>query len=228
MTRPDPVLEKWLQEQERKLLRAQTDMVRIQQQPRRGSAGEALIQNASSDAYGIHRDCESLCPNWSVFKLTIAGLEDIEAVDPGCTPNTLNLSELNGEWMFQGVDTNGSQPTVCTWVPPGFDVYAYSGSFCSGPEITEMFVRYQASLGTVVFTIARAMIGAGCDYQFKWSINDTSVNCNGVNTLSAVNPTGTGSPLDSLGCTGNSDMQIAGTSTPWDHSMATITIENLY
>lgn len=68
MTRPDPVLEKWLQEQERKLIRAQTDLVRFQQQPRRGSAGEALLFNMMTDGWRFTA-CP-LCNNQSSFSVT--------------------------------------------------------------------------------------------------------------------------------------------------------------
>lgn len=70
MTRPDPVLEKWLQEQERKLIRAQTDLVRFQQQPRRGSAGEALLFNMMADGWRFGACGECDYPP-SQFKVTL-------------------------------------------------------------------------------------------------------------------------------------------------------------
>lgn len=226
MTRPDPVLEKWLQEQERKLLRAQTDMIRIQQQPRRGSAGEALIQNASNREHGINRDCATLCPNIATFKLTLSGLEDVEAVDSGCSDNRDNLSLLNDEWMFQGYDTNGdANPLACDWYPPAFDESIDLEGFCAGTPLTQMLVRYRQSTGKITFILFRG--GSGCEYRYEWEIDDASFVCSGVNTLTAINTTGALSPLGRLGC-GTTDLQIAGTSTPWDHSMATVTIENLY
>lgn len=270
MIRPDPVLEKWLQEQERKLIRAQTDLVRFQQQPRRGSAGEALLFNALSQAIP-RRECLHKCNDWYAVKIIISGFEDVECyADRECSigpsgpaeaVSYSNLSVLNGTWIAEGlIPQAASLPypgshlndiyhsdTVCSWrilnvaqMPVG--VYDPIGTFvpmygaqssvdvsiqlryisetdASNESCSGIFLDYPGMVLSIApfdeFYTAYAPI--------SYHIPEASIDCNAVNSMTPV----CSGPLTCGVCASGANIitVIAGTTTPWDHTSTTITIE---
>lgn len=191
MTRPDPVLEKWLQEQERKLLRAQTDMTRIMQQPRRGSAGEALLFDATAGAFlGIGQcpSCSSVFPSWSFW-----------FVDRSFFTNNLDSGFV--ELVF---GPPGSS-TVCGFTDPNAIVSTGSNNYWN------CTLLMRSSVNEVRVTYVQG--NASASYTIVYTMPLTDFDCTGVNVLdynSAESHDDLGNSLDGLGITFDSTITIRG------------------